>query len=190
MVGLLFLFRVNVLRAIGSFLIDQDKPVKVEYAFILGGNIMDRSIKAKQLWEEGYIDHIVCLGNNVPEQHLKLGMQVPDAIRCRRFLWNMGVDSSRVHSLIEGTSTIEEVIEILQFSKTHGLDTIMVISDEFHTARIRKTFKMKQEAGDPEVVLIGAPSAMYSEENWWQNEAGLIMVNNEYIKTMYYALKY
>jgi hypothetical protein len=30
----------------------------------------------------------------------------------------------------------------------------------------------------------------YDPERWWDTEEGLLMVNNEYVKLLYYALKY
>jgi len=35
-----------------------------------------------------------------------------------------------------------------------------------------------------------APSSEYDVNAWWNSEQGLLMVNNEYVKTLYYLLKH
>ena len=46
------------------------------------------------------------------------------------------------------------------------------------------------EKGGIEIILRGAPSSGYKEDNWWAEEAGLLMVNNEYVKLFYYYIHY
>ena len=66
----------------------------------------------------------------------------------------------------------------------------MVVSDKFHTNRIDYAFRDVFEDAGIQLVLRGSPSNAYSESNWWANEEGLIMVNNEYIKLLYYYIKH
>jgi hypothetical protein len=53
----------------------------------------------------------------------------------------------------------------------------MVFEDKFDEAGIRINFH-------------GAAPLEYTELNWWQNEEGLIMTNNELVKLFYYFIKY
>jgi hypothetical protein len=52
-----------------------------------------------------------------------------------------------------------------------------VFEDKFKEAGIKVNFH-------------GATSAEYDPTNWWKNEEGLIMTNNELVKLLYYFIKY
>jgi uncharacterized SAM-binding protein YcdF (DUF218 family) len=95
---------------------------------------------------------------------------------------------SLIRVLKTGTSTREEAELILDYSRDLGLKKVMVVSDKFHTHRVEQVFRDKLEDAGIELVLRGAPSSRYSEDQWWAGEAGLLMVNNEYIKLVYYFL--
>ena len=41
-----------------------------------------------------------------------------------------------------------------------------------------------------EVLLSGCSHSFYDENFWWESEEGMIMVNNEYMKLLYYYLNY
>ena len=43
---------------------------------------------------------------------------------------------------------------------------------------------------ETELIIHGTGSTRYDEAEWWKKEEGLIMVNNEYVKLLYYELKY
>ena len=53
----------------------------------------------------------------------------------------------------------------------------MVFEDKFDDAGIKINFH-------------GAAPLDYSQDNWWKNEEGMIMTNNELVKILYYAIKY
>jgi hypothetical protein len=40
------------------------------------------------------------------------------------------------------------------------------------------------------VIVRGADPIPYKIKGWWKYEKGMIMVNNEYMKLVYYGLKY
>jgi len=79
---------------------------------------------------------------------------------------------------------------ILKYCIDHDIKKTIILSSKFHTLRVRKVFEPVLEKNGIEVIIRGAPSTKYSEHNWWKKEAGLIMVNNEYVKLVYYFFKY
>jgi hypothetical protein len=66
----------------------------------------------------------------------------------------------------------------------------MVLSSKLHTHRINEVFRKKLKDAGITLVVRGAPSSQFDEMHWWQSENGLIAVNNEWIKRMYYWWKY
>ena len=108
----------------------------------------------------------------------------------KKFIVENGVDSNYVTALIQATSTKEESAVILNYCKQHQLKKAIVVTSKFHLRRVGMVFKELFEENGIEVILRGAPSSAYNEEEWWNYELGLIMVNNEYVKLLYYLIKY
>ena len=187
----IFIFKVNLLRSVSNYLIDIDKPEEVEVVFVLGGNSYDRGRKAAEMYHDGYAEKIVCLGENIPVFYKAMGIDKTESEMSRDFIIrDFMVDSLDVIALKKGTSTMEESQYIHQYCVNNNLERVMIVSSLLHTNRIRGVFDSKFDDSGIDYLLIGTPSSIYDEENWWVSEEGLIMVNNEYVKTLYYWLKY
>ncbi|MFM7234971.1 MAG: hypothetical protein ACKOZM_10295, partial [Flavobacteriales bacterium] len=63
-------------------------------------------------------------------------------------------------------------------------------SSAFHLRRVRMVFEDKFFDAGITVHFLGAAPIEYNELNWWNNEEGLIMTNNELVKLLYYMVKY
>ncbi|MEM9986912.1 MAG: YdcF family protein [Bacteroidota bacterium] len=148
--------------------------------------------KAAELYQQGLSPVLVVTGENINPTLQALDIELIDAIVGQQALFDLGVDSAAVKVLPRGTNTFEESEEILGFSLAEGYRRIMVVSSKFHTRRIQRTFHKKFHAEGIEVRVIGAepPEDTYLVDEWWKSEGGLIFVNNEYLKLIYYAWKY
>lgn len=190
-IGVLFiLFHRQILRGVGNYLIDVDEPQNADAICILGGNTYDRSNKAEELYSQGYSNLIICLGENQSTTFKSLGMNMPDAVVEQEQLVDLGVPEKDIKTIIKGTSTKEELDELLNIAETEGYKRIIIVSDLFHTGRVRETILKVFENSDIETLLVGCSNSQYDENNWWRYEQGLIMVNNEYLKLLYYAIKF
>jgi uncharacterized SAM-binding protein YcdF (DUF218 family) len=189
MVMLFVFFGKPILRSVGNFLIAEDEITQADAIFVLGGNNYDRSLKALDLLQLGMAPIIYTLGENVSNDLMILGHDISDALLSQEFLMDYGLSLDQVVPVVKGTSTAEESEAILSVCKEKGYSTIVIVSDKFHLRRIRFVFKNKFADHQINVQLAGAPNSNYNEEYWWQFESGLIMLNNEYIKLVYYALK-
>jgi len=188
LIALLFVFRYPILRATGRFLISEDPPRKVEAIFILSGSPKDRADEALKLFHEGLAPLLICTGENIPADLEALGMPLPECEITHTYLLRAGMDSTFVRTIAKGSSTKEEADVILTFCRDHDLKEVMVLSSRFHTKRIRYFFeKAFREAGIT-LNIHGAPASKYRENRWWENEYGLLAVNNEYVKLIYYLI--
>lgn len=181
----------------------KETPIeKADAIFILGGNINDRTACAAQLYNEGWSKKLIPLGANYDYvQEVLIGCNPdcqsndcnpckPDALLMQEILeTNLNIPFDAIVPIPEGTSTKEESESILSFCLENNYKKIIVVSDLFHLRRISYVFIKPFENKGIKVILKGAKNSHYSEERWWQFEQGLIMVNNEYIKLMYYWLK-
>lgn len=196
------IFKKPILQGFGGFLMCQTPIEKADAIFILGGNVNDRSILAAKLYNEGWSNKIIPLGANfdfVQEVitgcnpdciHSDCDPCKPDALLMQEILEeNLNIPFEAIIPLPQGTSTKEESDVILEFSIANNYKNIIIVSDLFHLRRISYVFIDKFQEKNIHVILQGAKSSHYSEEYWWQYEQGLIMLNNEYIKLMYYWIK-
>lgn len=187
---LLFLFRYPLMRFAGNNLIQEAPLAKADALFALGGNPYDRGTEAARLLDEGWAPVAYCTGESEPVNLAALDIAISEGELTAKRMVTCGTPQRRVIPIKKATSTWEESIALLELCQQQQFDTVIVLSDKFHTSRIQWVFDRQFAGSDIHVIVRGAPSTRYSEATWWESEYGLIMVNNEYIKKMYYWLKY
>ncbi len=182
-------FKAPILRSFSNFLMKQDAPEKVPLMVVLSGNAFDRGNEGARLYKAGYADHIVCPGGNLEHDFLITGDTVYESDLCKRNILKNGVPDWQVTVLRYGTSTLEEADTILGYCRQHRIKKIIVVTSLFHTRRAGKVYRNKFAKDGIQVIMRGAHDSQYDENLWWQNEYGLIGLNNEYMKTLYYLIK-
>ncbi|MEI7596548.1 MAG: YdcF family protein [Bacteroidota bacterium] len=187
---LLLFFRVSLLRSVGNYLICEDELSKSEAIFVLSGGTYDRGLQALRLYNDGVSKKIICTGENVPNDFECMGLNYKESLITSVFLLRKGVKLADIDILPFGTSTKEEVDLIVSYCKRHCLKKVIIVSNKFHTRRIYRSVRKAFVTNDIQVLINGAPSTNYKEGSWWKFENGLITVNNEYIKLLYYFIKY
>ena len=187
---LLFLFRIPIMRGVGSYLIKENDTNKADAIFVLSGGPLDRGGEAVKLYQNGVSKKIICTGENIPPDFMAIGVTFYESEVTKKYMVSLGLPDSSIELIKKGTSTREEEQAILDYCQQKGLKNIVVVSSKFHTHRISSTFKKPFEKAGIQLHIHGAPSGLYHEETWWENEEGMIACNNEYVKLMYYWLKY
>lgn len=177
------------MRGAANFLICEDSPSQAQIIFVLSGAPSERAAKATELYKQGFCKKIVCTGENHPQDFVAMGMDMAESELAKNALMKLNIPDSAITLLEEGTSTMEESDAILKYCIDKKLNSIQIVSSMFHTRRVRNVFKEKFAEKNIEVKIIGAPSVGYQENKWWECEYGLIALNNEYVKLMYYLVK-
>ena len=185
-----YLGRFAIFEKMAEYLMVNDDVSYVDYAFVLSGNALDRGQKAAELYHEGKIGKVVCLGANQSNDLKTFGIDTLESELTQIQLLKGGVPSGDILLFPVGTSTAEEADFVLDFCKQKGVRQIAVVSSSFHTKRAEQVFKKPFQGEGIAVSVISAPSSIYDESRWWENEYGLIALNNEYIKQLYYFFKY
>ncbi len=188
--SVIYVARRPIMRFAGNYLIEEDALSPCEALFVLSGNPNDRSLEAARLLKLGYAPYVVCTGASIPRIFEVIGDSTDEADLSRIALLAAGISDDKIRVLHIGTSTREESDAILAYCKLNGLHKIMVVSDKFHTNRINYAFRDLYKNSGIEMILRGSPSTAYKEDVWWGNEAGLLMVNNEYVKLFYYHIRH
>lgn len=171
-------------------MIAEDQLKKSEAIAVLGGNSFDRALHASQLYHEGWAQELICTGGNSPLVLEAVGVSMFEAEVSEKVLLDHAVPSSAILNLTTSTSTFEEAKELLLHCEQNGIKNLIVVSSLFHLTRVKMVFSKVFASSEVELQFSGASSSKYDEQNWWKSEAGLIMVNNEYVKLIYYLVKY
>lgn len=182
--------RFALLRSMGNFLITEDPMVHADEVFVLGGAIVDRGIEAAKVYRQGFGERFVFTGAPIPTALEGLGIDSTEAACTRNEAVRHGLPLENTLVLNKGTSTFEEAEALLRQAQADQADTVLVISSLFHLRRVGFVFRKRFQGSGITVLLHGAPSQTFDEQHWWSSEEGLIMVNNEYVKLVYYCLKY
>ncbi len=184
------LFKGPILRGLGNYLQKEDTRQPVDAAFVLSGLSIERVPFAIEQYRQGLTPLIITTGARVDPDLEAMGLNLTDAEAGMKYAQSLGIPADSVLALPEGTSTMEESQAILSFSQAKSWKKIMLISSAFHTRRIHGVFKDKFEEAGIQTVIQGAPPKTYELNEWWEYEDGLIFVNNEYLKLVYYWFKY
>jgi uncharacterized SAM-binding protein YcdF (DUF218 family) len=187
---LLFIFRAPILRGMGNWLINEDPLEKADVIVELGGNSMERSAMAAQLYKFGYAPRVLTTGSNESGPLLAIGLHLTEAENSKQGLMRYGVPDSLIDVLNEGTSTIEEAEALKKYALSHHFKRMIVVTSKFHTARVHKYFNRVFKNSEVALIVRGADPLKYKTDHWWYSEEGLMMVNNEYVKSFYYWWKY
>lgn len=190
LVGLLWAFRITILRTMGDLLIDQDQEVQADAVYVLGGSPIERGGEAARLLGANKAPVAICTGENINHVLEGEGFLLTDARLSRNAMLRAGADTAAVKELTVGTSTWEEAAAILEHARRNGSDTIIVVTTEFHLRRVKRVFRKQGKGSGITVIARGARSQQYDSDRWWESEEGLLMVNNEYVKSLYYLWKY
>lgn len=186
----LFLMRNKILVGIGDWLDAGEAPQYTEACFILGGNSYERGLQGVEMYKLFPQQRFVATGGNYPLQIQALDTMMTEAQLTRHIMCRKGVPSEQIDMLQTAHSTMDESEEILAYCKTNGIKNITIVSSSLHLKRVSWVFNDKFEEAGITVHYTGANAIEYDYTNWWKNEEGLIMVNNELVKLLYYAIKY
>jgi uncharacterized SAM-binding protein YcdF (DUF218 family) len=188
---IIFILSLNsIFRGVGKWLNATDASEQTEMCFVLGGNSYERGIAATDLYKQFPQQKFTATGGNYPYQILCLDTTMLECELTRHFMISQGVPETQIDTLSSAHSTMDESNEILVWCKANNAKHITVISSAFHMRRVRMVFEDKFEEAGIKINFHGAAPIEYNELNWWQNEEGLIMTNNELVKIFYYAIKY
>ncbi|MBX2973296.1 MAG: YdcF family protein [Flavobacteriales bacterium] len=190
LLGAGWLLRYRLLHGVGSVLIVADEVHHADALYVLGGASYDRGTHAAELLKAGAAPVAYCTGSNVPSSFKAEGRMITEAQLTRAAAIRAGASPEQVLPFSYGTSTFEEAQGVLLHAKRLGFDTIAVLTTDFHTRRVGVVFRKRFAGSGIHVLVASAPSSEYDADQWWNSEQGLLMVNNEYVKTLFYALKY
>jgi uncharacterized SAM-binding protein YcdF (DUF218 family) len=184
---------VPILTGVANYLVRVDTPLhKADMIFLLNGDYNTRPFYASDLYRKGLVPVIVIARSESKPAELLGLVENPTDIAVE-VLKKRGVPPDSVIVLNETepvTSTFDEMRSLRGYIQANQIRSVILVTSTYHTRRARWILE-KELTGLPVTLEVaGAPNTGFDSSNWWQQEDGLITVNNEYIKLFFYWFKY
>jgi uncharacterized SAM-binding protein YcdF (DUF218 family) len=189
---LAFALLAPILKDVANYLVVNDRLQPADVIFLLNSEVNTRPFRAAELYRQGLAPAIVIARSESPAI-VKLGLVPNDTDISVAVMEKQGVPPAKIIVLpYPGgvTSTFDEAATLKKYIETSHAGKIILVTSVFHTRRARWIFE-KALAGLPvRLEMAAVPYATFDQSNWWKSESGLITFNNEFIKLLYYFVKY
>jgi uncharacterized SAM-binding protein YcdF (DUF218 family) len=196
--GLLFLvilavaFHSQILTSIANYLVISDKLQPADLIFLLNSDVNTRPFRASELYQQR-LAPLIIIARSEDTPIVNLGLVPNDTDISVGVMEKLGVPSERIIVLpVAGgvTSTFDEAAALRRYVEANDTHKIILVTSAFHTRRARWIFERTLVGLPVTLEMAAVPYASFDQTNWWKNESGLITLNNEYIKLVFYLLKY
>lgn len=162
----------------GRLLVHSDPFERAPWAVQMAGETRDceRSDESLRLWRDGRIDTLLVSGCRIFKDKYASAYTAD-------YLAGQGYPRSLLFEFPQDAySTLEEAALLVREFRALGLDTVLVITVNFHTARTRRIFRaLAQE--NPVVLVHAAPFGFYDPDAFWVTREGLKAWLLEWAKT-------
>ncbi len=189
---LVFVFRASILTTLADGLIVNEVPRPADLIFLLNGDFDTRPFRASELYKQG-LAPLVVIARTRDTPAVKMGLVPNETDISVSILERMGVPPDKIVILpFSGgvTSTFDEAEALHRYIDSVHISRVMLVTSEFHTRRAKWIFERELSGLPVTLEMVAVPYSTFDRASWWKNEAGLITLNNEYIKLVYYFFKY
>jgi uncharacterized SAM-binding protein YcdF (DUF218 family) len=89
-------------------------------------------------------------------------------------------------------STYDEAVAVRDYAKTQGLHSIFLVTSSYHSRRVLWTFRQVFQPGEAAIGLANAKTGrtLPNPSVWWFSANGWKTIPVEYLKLIYYWLRY
>jgi len=190
--ALLYAFRTNVLREVGSFLVINDRLEPADIIMLLNGDTTTRPYHAAELLHRGLAPKVV-IARMEDSESVKLGAYPNPTDSNIAVLRKLGLAESQIVELrppVGVQHTVDEAEALLAYGREHPMSKIIIVTSDLHSRRARYTFRRVLSGTGAKLMMAPVSDLKYGADNWWRLEDGIIGCQNEYLKLAYYYAKY
>jgi uncharacterized SAM-binding protein YcdF (DUF218 family) len=181
-----WLVREPVLLGATDLWIVSDPISRADAIVVLGGGLGTRPFVAAELWQRGLADKIL-----ISQAALSMGAIPSHTELNREILLKMGVPAGAIQTFgTANRNTREEAVALREWAERNAASVFIIPIEIFPARRVRWIFR-REFSGT--AVIIEVPSfepSRYTRWDWWKTEQGLVAFQNEFLKYIYYRLKY
>jgi uncharacterized SAM-binding protein YcdF (DUF218 family) len=170
------------LRGLGAYLITVDRLKQANAVVVLGGGGEHRAEEAARLVVDGYGAWLIITEPGPLGDGAGLGS---DAFRQAAI--ENGVSPFEILITERAArSTFEEAVAVRQLMKQRQFQSIIVVTDSFHTQRTRIIFRDVFRGSGLSVRVHPAPGSQYRSTTWFLSRSGWGHTIREYSKLFFY----
>lgn len=177
-------------------LIVRSELPRADALVVLAGSstYVERTHRAAQLFAAGVAAKIVLTNDNLPSGWSASQERNPLYVElAAEELKRQGVPAEKIE-IVPGavTSTHDEMTRVREYSVAHSLRSILVVTSAYHSRRAWWTLRHVFRGSN---VAIGLETAAPGQQSpwpatWWWHRIGWQMVPVEYVKMVYYWMRY
>lgn len=194
-IGFLLLASVWVLASVAARCLIVSAPLdRADAIVVLSGSstLMERVQHAARLYSEHRSQSIILTTDNRQGGWSSAEQRNPyfHEIAARELI-RLGVPAEDVEVIRPPVnSTWDEAVLVSQYSKTHGLRSILIVTSSYHSRRALWTFRTLFRDGSTQVGLDPVATGIQTPPptTWWLHRKGWQLVLVEYLKLIYYRL--
>jgi len=189
---LVYLFRFRLLAEIGDFLVVQDSLERADIILLLNGEVTLRPAHAATLYKQGLAPAVI-IARAEDSAPVKAGAYPNITDSSIRVMEQLGVPRSTIIELrppggVRHTS--DEARALFNYFVEHPFGKVIIVTSDLHSRRSRFIFHKLLKSTPVKIMLAPVQDVNYGAANWWRTEDGVIGCQNEYIKLLYYHLRF
>ena len=178
-----------------ALVVSADLP-KADAIVVLSGSstYIERTHKAAELYNQGRAPLVVLTDDNTQGGWSSAQQRNPYFVeRAREELVKQGVPTAQI-KVAPGVAagTREEALIIRDYVTAQGLRSVLVVTSAYHSRRALRSLRQTLAGTGATLGIATAPLGWQTPEPafWWLHYEGWRSVAGEYVKLIYYWLKY
>ena len=185
-----WLMREPVLRGAADLWIVSDPITRADAIVVLGGGLETRPFEAAELWRRGLADRILI--SQGPEERAASVAAVPSHSELNReILLKLGVPAGAIETFgTASKNTRDEAVALREWAERNAASVLIIPSEIFSARRVRWIFRHEFFGTTVSIEVPSIEPPDYTRRDWWKTEHGLVAFQNEFLKYIYYRLKY
>ncbi len=192
----LFIFGILFYNAgIYLNLTKQSTNISGSIAFLLVGNLRDRTLALSDLYNSGQVDSVVYAEtSDTDSKYLdSLGVDVcRDTNKIYLALIKLGIPSNKIIQLAsQNKSTIDEANVLREYLKVHQeINKVTLVTSSYHSRRAYIIVKNKLKSFNRSIIIDVYPNSHTNSnlKQWWKSKEDAVFVFTEYLKICSFLL--
>jgi len=185
-----WLVREPVLVGVADLWIVSDPVSRADAIVVLGGGLATRPYVAAELWQRGLADKIL-ISQPREERAIKIGAMPPQRELNLEILLKLGVPAGVIETFGSANkNTKDEAVALREWAERNGASAFIIPTEIFPARRVRWIFRREFSGTDVRIEVPSVELPSYTRRNWWKTEKGLVAFRTEFLKYIYYRLKY
>ena len=184
-----------ILSKLGGYLVVTQKLERADCIVCLSGRPVERAMETADLYREKMAPRVIVTREEPPDGLEMLearGVHYPESrdVVCA-LLRDLGVPvSACVTSDREAEGTIGEASVVRALALKHGYRSLILVTSPTHTRRALLTFHKVFRDDRISIMMAASRYSRFTADGWWHTRKYVREVIFEYLKLVYYRLKY